>query len=139
MKLFLDTEFDGQWGNLISMALVSEAGREWYEVKQDFIVDDWVRENVLPKLDKWPVGHDAMQLSLDKFLASFDKIEIVCDWPDDIRYFCETLITAPGERFGGNMTFELWDSPTYPDYPMRHNALADANMLKKMYLKAHAS
>jgi hypothetical protein len=134
VRLFLDTEFDGQWGNLISMALVSEDSREWYEVKQDLIVDDWVRENVLPKLNKWPIGHYAFQLSLDKFLAQFESIEIICDWPDDIRYFCETLIIAPGKSFGGNMKFELWDSPTYPESPMRHNALSDAHMLMEMYL-----
>lgn len=137
MKLFLDTEFDGQWGNLISMALVAEDGREWYEVKQNLIVDEWVRENVLPRLCKEPIGHKAMQASLDFFLKQFESIQIVCDWPDDIRYFCESIIIAPGERFGGNMTFKLWDSPPYPVDPMRHNALVDARTLKALYIEFH--
>lgn len=115
------------------MALVSDDGREWYEVLQNLIVNEWVLENVAPKLGKSPIGHKAMQRSLCLYLSQFSEIEIVCDWPDDIRYFCELLIIEPGKRLGGNMTFELWESPPYPEYEMRHNALADALMLRKMY------
>ena len=32
MRLWIDTEYNGFKGALISMALIDEEGREWYEV-----------------------------------------------------------------------------------------------------------
>jgi hypothetical protein len=51
----LDTEFneDGKTIELISIALVSEDGREFYAVSSEFnpeSCNDWVKENVLPLL-----------------------------------------------------------------------------------------
>jgi hypothetical protein len=54
-RWFLDTEFneDGRTIELISIALVSEDGREYYAVSAEFDPDacnDWVKANVLPHL-----------------------------------------------------------------------------------------
>lgn len=55
MRFFLDTEFneDGKTIELISIALVSEDGREWEWVSSEFDeakCNDWVKQNVLPHL-----------------------------------------------------------------------------------------
>ena len=54
-RWFLDTEFneDGRTVELISIALVSDDGREYYAVSSEFdaaACNDWVKANVLPLL-----------------------------------------------------------------------------------------
>ena len=98
MDLYIDCEWNGFGGELISMALVSTDGREWYEELGCDSPIDWVAENVMPHLSKAPITRREMQLSLVKFLSGFDRINIVADWPEDIERFCQLLITGPGER-----------------------------------------
>jgi hypothetical protein len=55
MRWYYDTEFndDGRTIDLISIALVSEDGREYYAVSTEFDADrcnDWVKKNVFTKL-----------------------------------------------------------------------------------------
>lgn len=52
MKLFIDCEFNGYQGALISMALVPEMGEPFYHVlNTDGVkIDPWVRENVMDRL-----------------------------------------------------------------------------------------
>lgn len=55
MNWFIDTEFDenGKTIELISIALVSEDGREYHAVSSEFdpeACNDWVKANVLPRL-----------------------------------------------------------------------------------------
>ena len=58
MLVFLDTEFtDFVRPDLISLALVSEDGREFYAERTDYRKDecsDFVRETVLPLLGRVP-------------------------------------------------------------------------------------
>ncbi len=58
MLVFLDTEFtDFFRPELISLALVSENGREFYAERTDFhpdVCNDFVRESVLPLLGRVP-------------------------------------------------------------------------------------
>ena len=56
MILFIDCEFNEFKGELISMALVSEDGKEFYEVLPCKNPGDWVKENVLPILNKSSVN-----------------------------------------------------------------------------------
>ena len=51
----------------------------------------------------------AIQQELQNFLNKYDSIEIIADWPDDIKYFCELMITAPGYMISTipKMTFTL--------------------------------
>lgn len=55
-RYYIDTEFNERPGllDLISIGLVCEDGREFYEVSSEFRETDcnaWVRANVLPKID----------------------------------------------------------------------------------------
>lgn len=137
MKLFLDTEFNGFGGELISMALVPQdtAAPEFYkELDVKGQLHPWVRENVIPHLILNPIGFTQFQAELAVYLFQFKDIEIVADWPDDIRYFCESLITGPGLRistpniirFTLNMNIEYVSE-------VPHNALHDARAIRQTY------
>lgn len=129
MRLFLDCEFNDFGGDLISMALVSEDGREWYEVLPCDNPSKWVSENVMPILNKTPVSIETMQIGLRTWLAQFDKVHIIADWPEDIAHFCNALITGPGRRIGTPpLTMEILRIDAESTLP--HNALHDARGIR---------
>ena len=141
MRFFIDTEFNGFGGKLMSMALVPEndSKPEFYvELEMNDQLDPWVRENVVPHLFQPPVTRQEFQLSFSRYLLNieYDEIIIVADWPDDIRYFCEAMITGPGERIvmPTNIKFELNFSIEYESL-VPHNALHDARAIRDSYMK----
>lgn len=134
MKLFIDTEFNEYKGELISMALVAEDGREWYGVRFCDAPGWWVGEHVMPHLNQAPERDSDLRSSLAAFLGGFESIHIVSDWPGDIAHFCNFLEYRPGDRIGPDtMTFEvrrdLPDTATTSTIP--HNALEDARAIAK--------
>ena len=134
MNLYIDTEFDGFGGKLISMAIVSEMG-EFYEVLSDTATDQWVILNVIPKLQKEPIGEKEFKLKLFYFLDKHEDITIVADWADDIKYFCECLIVSPGVMYSTlkiNFVMDRRLSSSMSKVP--HNALEDARAIKKASL-----
>ena len=139
MKLFLDCEFNGFNGKLMSMALVPEtiSGPEFYkELEMTGQLDPWVRENVVPHLILAPVTYNKFQKSLAEYLWNIHtEITIIADWPDDIRYFCEALITGPGMVMGllPNIKFELDFGIEYNSL-VPHNALHDARAIRDFYM-----
>lgn len=129
-RLYLDTEFNGLGGSLISMALVADDGDNWYEVYAipRLCPDPWVAEHVLPVLGKEPIGAEEFRRSLDKFLRRHDGCEIVADWPDDFTHLADQMGRI-GAAYGFEMpircTMRLIDTPELsPAVP--HNALSDA-------------
>src|SRR5574343_1488800 len=54
VRMWIDTEFNEYRGELISLALVSEDGREWYGVRFCDAPGWWVREHVMPHLNQEP-------------------------------------------------------------------------------------
>lgn len=134
MKLFLDCEFNEFQGDLISMALVSEDGREWYEVVPCENPGEWVAQNVMPILGKPSVSIQQMQASLAHWLAQFDAVHIVADWPEDISHFCRALITGPGMRLNTPpLTMEVLRIDAASSLP--HNALYDARGIRAAILE----
>lgn len=140
MKLFLDTEFNGFDGDLISMALVSGDDRQWYQVLMSPTnIDPWVAENVIPYLDQQPVDKEFFGASLQNFLSNFYGCEIIADWPADFQHLCRWM-TGMGANIGWQIpiecTMKLVVSPELnPEVP--HNALSDAKALRKWYLEAY--
>lgn len=129
MKLFLDCEFNEFRGALISMALVDENGREWYEVVPCENPGPWVAEHVIPILGRGPVSLPFMQASLGAWLSVYESIHIVADWPEDIAHFCTALITGPGMRLDTPpLTMEVLRIDATSEMP--HNALADARGIR---------
>lgn len=144
MRYWLDTEFNGFGGDLISLALVGETGRFLYLVfDREFHADDyepWVRENVVPILFEAPSAMrckwaDAPELIAD-FLHGDSNPVIHTDWPDDIRYFCQHVITGPGRMAGiPHLSFEMWRVNAYPTRlpgAVQHNAYWDAMALRHL-------
>lgn len=153
MKLFLDCEFTqlNQDTKLISLALVSEGGDEFYvELTDTYQVEDcsdFVIENVLPQLDLPVFGQTLAQAqaSLASFLGSLKgPLEVCSDAPEwDWDFFCE--LSYVGHRWPSNVTnqatnlvrlfraFEADDigDITIPELP--HHALLDARLLAGLY------
>lgn len=135
MKLFIDCEWNGFRGKLVSMALCAhnEQKDEFYEVLYCNSPELWVRENVVPVLKKRPVIYAEFVEKLAAFLNKFDRVHIIADWPEDIAYFCNVLITSPGKRISTpHMTMEIYRINGESRIP--HNALWDARALKEAYL-----
>lgn len=143
MRLFLDTEFNGFGGDLISLALVAEDGREWYGVLPlPPGIMPWVKANVLPHLIL--DGDEAslftslgeFQSSLACFLIQFDGAEVIADWPSDFEHLCHMMTYAgmqAGWRIPIECTMRLVRVPNVnPEVP--HNALSDARALAKAYM-----
>ena len=134
-RLYIDGEWNSFRGELISMALVAEDGRHWYEELECRDPDPWVAANVIPKLEGRPVSLVGMRQSLHAWLAQFEAVHIVADWPEDIERFCWLLIRGPGERIDTPpLTMEVVrvDAPSANP----HNALADARGLCAMLAAA---
>lgn len=131
MRLFLDCEYNDFRGDLISMALVSEDGQEWYEVLECTNPSPWVAANVMPHLGKPSIGPAQFAKSLQSFLLNFHAVHIVADWPEDIAHFCRALIIGPGMRLNTPpLTLEVvqLDEPLKSETP--HNALSDARAIR---------
>lgn len=137
--LYIDTEFNGFGGKLISLALVPEDDSlpEFY--KELIITDQlepWVRDNVAPHLFLVPSTNKEFQDSLAQYLWNIGDCAIIADWPDDIKYFCQSLITGPGMMINvmNKIKFELDLTINYTS-EVPHNALHDARAIKIEYLK----
>jgi len=133
MMLFLDCEFNGFGGELLSIALVPEAGDAFYRIVADAneTPTDWVAENVLPILGSFrgavtKATRASIRLHLQSYLMQFQSIHVIADWPEDIIHFCKLILTdVPGQRINTPpLTMEIvrLDSPSQ----LPHNALADA-------------
>jgi hypothetical protein len=140
MRYFLDTEFNGMNGDLISLALVSEDGRELYLVVPCQNPIQWVADNVMPIIHcsgAHPIMDNPALIgaSIATFLQRDPKPYIIADWPDDIAYFCKALIVGPGKMVDiPSLAFEIIRVDVYPtDMPevVQHNALWDARALRR--------
>jgi len=106
------------------MALSGED--EWYECLVNPIRDIWAINNVV--IDKRPLCLYDFQQSLYEFLAKHDEVEIVADWPDDIRHFCESLIVGTGSAIKTPKIHFVLDRSI--KIKSVHHALHDARLLK---------
>lgn len=139
MRFWIDTEFNEFKGELISAAIVGEDGSEWYEVLTCENPGPWVKENVMPILNKAPVSKIAMQSSLHRFLQQYYSMHLVADWPEDIAHFCNLLIVGPGMRIDTpELTMEIRrDLDAVSALP--HNALEDAKAIRALHLGMEAA
>lgn len=143
MRYFLDTEYNGWGGALISLALVPEdGGDDFYVVLK--LVDPpvpWVARHVLPFLDSVPEpfrgrplerGEAAVALAM--FLERDSASTIVADWPEDIAQIAMLLVTGKGTMVQvPPLCFELALQPgfsTAANSLVPHNALHDARALR---------
>ena len=139
MKAYIDCEFNGFQGELISMAIVTESGDSWYEVLCCNDPVEWVEKNVIPVLYKEPISKIHMQSSLSKFINRYDELTIIADWPEDIKYFCELIITGPGLCIKTpKLKFEIISIGSMDEISeIPHNALSDAKAISKSWSNIH--
>lgn len=132
MRIYLDTEFNGFGGELLSMALVADDGSEWYEVRDPKApLDYWVCDHVAPKFEKEPIDDWHFRRSLHSFLRSYRNPEIVADWHADFVHFFDSFHGRDyKESLDWSCTTRLLSGPSdvKPDNP--HNALSDARALR---------
>jgi len=148
VKYYLDTEFDGLDGALLSLALVPSWSKapELYLAMPESPVErsPWVAQNVMPIMsvegavpsvcwsESWPARIEAY---LRAGVAPGEVPEIVADWPDDIAYFSKLLITGPGTMIDiPGIILQVARVDAYPtDLPgaFQHNALWDARALRR--------
>jgi hypothetical protein len=139
MRFWLDAEFNEYKGELISMALVDEDGVYWYGVRECLNPKPWVKENVMPVLFEKVQTDLELQNSLREFFEMYDTCHIIVDWPEDISYFCNFIVTGPGERIETPpLSFQIVRNlPNTADTSIiPHNALADATALRKSSLES---
>ncbi|MEO7564226.1 MAG: hypothetical protein ABIR63_03830 [Sphingomicrobium sp.] len=142
VRYFLDTEYNGWGGALISLALVPEGGEELYlTLALDDPLEPWVERHVLPYLDMVPAGLVSPRLKridaalmLSHYLAPDPEPLIVADWPEDIAQIAMLLITGNGEMVAcPRLRFEMLRLPgfsTAATSKVAHNALHDARALR---------
>ena len=141
MRLYLDTEFNGFGGELISMALVGD-GAEWYRARLlPEKIDPWVADNVVPKIGIAGVPDVYFRLTLHEFLLNYTNPEIICDWHTDAVHFCQWLA---GNDYGSSLDYacQIKILKTPPGYPPQsansHNALWDARALMEWHQRVAA-
>ncbi len=145
MRYFLDTEYNGIGGALLSLALVPDDGEELYlTFRTEEPIAEWVERHVLPYLDMVPEQLACPRLSrsdgaeaLERYLRHDDAAVIVADWPEDVAQFCDLMITGQGDMIDvRDLTFRLLplsNFSTAANSKVPHNALHDARALREHY------
>ena len=124
MRYFLDTEYNGWGGALLSLALVADSGEELYLVlEHDGSLEPWVERNVVPYFESVPDSLRTSRLSrpaaaeaLEFFLSGDPDPIIIADWPEDIAHFCSLMVTGPGLMVPlASVRFQLGSPPAQTD------------------------
>ncbi|KKC26247.1 3'-5' exoribonuclease [Sphingomonas sp. SRS2] len=142
MRYFLDTEFNGFGGELMSVALVPEDGDQDYYVviPIDGPYHPWVEKHVVPYLESVPpmlynrLDRVAAAHDIAAYLANDPEVTVIADWPEDIALFCRLLLIGETEIVDiRHMRFEFRRTPgfsTARNSKVPHNALHDARALR---------
>jgi hypothetical protein len=129
MTLFLDVEFNGFEGEMISFALVSDQGGEIYGVRKlPKSLNPWVKANVVPVLNQEPEMDPVLRGRLAGFLSDHSGETIVADWPLDFAHLLSFVCV--GDRQAGPGAFSMRlvrQEELMSEIP--HNALSDAKAL----------
>jgi hypothetical protein len=134
MRLFIDTEFNGFGGELMSMAIVSEGGDEWYEVLPlPEKIDPWVNSNVVPVLGNLPVSREYFRVSFLDFMSDFRNPTIIADWYTDLAHFFAMFAGRDHTESVGYACKAELVLIDCCDSKVPHNALSDARAIKDAY------
>lgn len=142
MRYFLDTEYNGIGGALLSLALVPVDGDELYlTLGTEEPILEWVQQHVIPYLDMVPeqlacprLARKSAAHALELYLRGDEDPLIVADWPEDVAQLCNLMITGPGDMVElRQLTFRLTplsNFSTAANSKVPHNALHDARALR---------
>ncbi|AJA09794.1 hypothetical protein SKP52_14550 [Sphingopyxis fribergensis] len=136
MRYYLDAEFNGFGGALISIALVPETGGSapFYAAVDCTDPTPWVAAHVMPKLDVAPVSYAELQWAFADYLATDPDPVLIADWPEDIVHAARLLVTDDGRRLIiSAVRFELAEVVNFSTSELSHvphNAYHDAVALR---------
>jgi hypothetical protein len=145
VRYFIDTEYNGIRGALLSLALVPDDGEELYvTLATDEPIVDWVQKYVIPYLDTVPEPLSCPRLkprdaaeAVERYLRHDDKAVIIADWPEDVAQLCNLMVTGPGDMIDvRDLTFRVLpisNFSTAANSKVPHNALHDARALRDHY------
>lgn len=145
MRYYLDCEFDGHGGPLLSIAMVCEEGLSIHLRTTARADDPWVMANVEPLMDSHDADMDASNVRMNavgahlrRFLGTDAEPTIIADSPVDIGRFCAALSTGDDGGWASadypRMTFEVHNVDCYPTGlagAVQHNAWWDAMALRE--------
>jgi len=141
---YIDCEFDGHNGPLISMALIGEDDDIYIITDYDKPQDPWVANNVMTVLDKHDAErtftgikeNDVGELLYDMFETK-NMIHVIADSPVDLTRFFKAISTnGEGEWRPSGLTRVSGHAVNVDAWPCseagltRHNAWCDARALK---------
>ncbi len=141
MRYYLDAEFNGFGGDLISIALAPEdrQAAAFYETLPCAKPEPWVIERVQPVLQKRPISRPEVTNSLAEYLRGDAEPVVISDWPEDIAHLALLMVTSPGRRLPlPKLRFELLDLPLFNSEALSevpHNARYDAIALRDYVLE----
>ena len=148
MRYYIDCEFDGHNGPLLSLAMVAEASLRDQNNSIHIRVlntpaDPWVIANVLPIMDSHQARVSAHVYDFEAgamiraFIGEDDHPIIIADSPVDIGRFCRAISTGTDKQWVSThyprMTFEVHNVDCYPttlEGAVQHNAWWDAMALR---------
>ncbi len=140
MRYFLDAEFNGFGGQLISLALVPKGleAAPFYEALACAEPTPWVVEHVIPVLQTQPISRPEMITKLAAYLRDDSEPVVTADWPEEIAHLTLLMLTGPGWRMPSpRLIIELLDLPLFDSAAlsgMPHNAFHDAIALRSYVL-----
>jgi len=135
MRYYIDTEFNGTGGQLLSLARVRQDGECFYEVLHAHeLVVPWVKEHVVPHFDKEPVAGLQLVKKMQKFLRKDEGPHVfIADWPEDLVHFNAMPLRDHGKRNDPFrytcLLLNLAGFDTALNSRNPHNALEDASAL----------
>jgi hypothetical protein len=150
MRYYLDCEFDGHNGPLLSMALVAQDGPSLYVRTAARAHEPWVIVNVEPLMGEHHAGSFGMHVPsagvgewLRNFIGGDAHPVIIADSPVDIGRFCRAISTGEDGGWASadypTMTFEVHNVDCYPTTlpgAVQHNAWWDAMALRHLLQNA---
>jgi len=138
-RLYLDTEFNGHGGELISLALAAPDDKHWYgELPLPHGIDPWVAEHVIPHTGAKVMLPDLFRASLSEYLRTRSGATIYADWPDDFAHLMR-LMSGPeyAQSFMIPCTMRLIVTPDGEPKPaIPHHALSDAVALMNWHIES---
>lgn len=141
---YIDCEFDGHDGPLLSIAMVRGDGKGLHVKVGGMAVESpWVAQNVVPILDShhadysWSVRPNEVGTPLRGFIGDCQNPTIIADSPVDIGRFCRAISTGEDGQWHSTgyhgMTFQVHNVDCYPTTlsgAVQHNAWWDAMALR---------
>ena len=144
VRYFIDAEFNGFGGDLISLAAIPESddAPPFYEAVDCPQPVEWVQANVLPIMQTNPRSFAEVAHLWSTYLASDAEPLLVADWPEDIAHAARLLTNGSIARsIGSRVRFELLATSDFHSEmrsQLPHNAYYDALALRKRVLEREA-